>query len=857
MNCRQIIPAIALTGALFAPGCARPVQETPTANLPADLREVAGAVPAGEGAILYEIDDLFSSVSVAVSDSGLYTVLNNGGLSLWRAEDSTTWVTLGGARTLTRLAAGGDGRAVYAASFDGVWRLAAGEGAWQSIGGPPEAEALAASADGQTVFVKAGDGIWRWEAGAADWQPLELEAGLEYEVQIDMLTVGPGTVYAVVANQIIDSHGDLAGWDVDVAYWHEDDGWDSFGWDVGHTSAQALLISGDGQDVGVVTSAGSLWTRGKQWPLKQAFMDFGVTSFLQDPRQPDVLYLGTRKGLYLSKNNGMDWTDVDGPQEEGGVNAILYHPRWRAPIVAADNGVFFVVLQQQPNPESALWKAARQFYDENREKAWFWPITALGSFISVYVLGMTALLVSAWRTGSTIFSRTWLTSIAAQPLLITPGLGKWALFLGYRQRLARLRAVVRAARDYFGLPAEAPTGSTILPEPTGDTLHECIAEALGPQQPVVIVGKGGAGKSTLLARWTFLALKRRLPASLKGFRPVLVPAAYYASDLVKAVADTLRERDGVAVNEEVVQAQLQSGKFLILVDGLTEVEADKQQSLQEILRSARHADYRDCRFILSSRPLEGIPTDVPTFHLRPLTSEVISILLPRYGLGRERESQVRRQLQSFGEKPVEPLLFAMALAQSGVEQVSTNRAQLYERYFRRLLRVEADETSWSGWRAALETIAQWFLLDTGRRGIGLPHEPLVDLIAGKVGGDQTEGNLVEVLQRYYHLPAKDELGLLQHLEAAGILQGGRRWRFAHDTFEEYFAASRLVSRLDEEEQWPALKMWVGISEREREFSEVLDFVREIADEPTMRRILALDLPPLWKSRLKHGTDAAA
>lgn len=134
------------------------------------------------------------------------------------------------------------------------------------------------------------------------------------------------------------------------------------------------------------------------------------------------------------------------------------------------------------------------------EKPWLWPIVALGSSFKAYVLGITALLVLALRRGSTIFARTWLSSVAAKPLLITPRLGSWALFLGYTRRLGKLRAVGQAASGYFGLPAEDTSGAIVLPDATGESLHERIHQALGPQQPVLIIGKGGSGKRTLLAR---------------------------------------------------------------------------------------------------------------------------------------------------------------------------------------------------------------------------------------------------------------------------------------------------------------------------------------------------------------------
>jgi len=65
-------------------------------------------------------------------------------------------------------------------------------------------------------------------------------------------------------------------------------------------------------------------------------------------------------------------------------------------------------------------------------------------------------------------------------------------------------------------------------------------------------------------------------------------------------------------------------------------------------------------------------------------------------------------------RPIEPLLLVMALEQGSAENVSSTRAQLYERYFRRLLRVENNQIAWEGWRTALEELANWFLINTGK-----------------------------------------------------------------------------------------------------------------------------------------------
>lgn len=504
-------------------------------------------------------------------------------------------------------------------------------------------------------------------------------------------------------------------------------------------------------------------------------------------------------------------------------------------------------------------------YIKYRAKPWLWAAASIVSCLGIYVVAVTALLFLAWRRGSAIFSRTWLISLCSKPLLITPGLGRWAIFLGYERRLRKLKDLEKAQANYFGLPADDDTRSPVSHDMTGEKLHHRITEVLFPQQPVIIIGDGGAGKSTLLARLAWLSTKGLLPGTLRQFRPVLVTAGYYGGDLVQSVADTLRERDKLAIDRNILNAQLQSGKYLILFDGVSEVSTDTAQALREMIRTARHADYDRCRFIFATRPMEGIPSNVSSFKLQPLTRDVLYNLLPRYGLGREREKRIRVQLESLGDKPIEPLLFVMIMAQCYDDKLSSTKAELYERYFRCLLRAEGDDVVWTGWRVALEALADWFLLRTGRRGVGLPHDRLMRLIGERVNGDRSgtvEKSLIEKLRDYYHIKVADELDLLRKVESAGLLQPGRRWRFAHDTFEEYFAASFLVAQFDATDQaeWPLLRKWHDrgdedyMSGNEEGFLGVVDFMREMADKNTKNNVLRFDIPDSWRRSLCKGAD---
>lgn len=513
-----------------------------------------------------------------------------------------------------------------------------------------------------------------------------------------------------------------------------------------------------------------------------------------------------------------------------------------------------------PQEQSSTTNPFKRLFGWINEKKSWWssPVAIVGSAVLLPLLAISVLFVLRWLDRikivrkSRFLSPSWFVKQATRLLLVAPGLGRSALFLGYTRRLAKADFIRQASESYFGLPAIV-NGEVLNYDATGKEQHDRICGELGPQKPVLVVGKGGAGKSTLLARLTGLALSGELPESLKGFHPIHIPAGYYQENIIQAITNVLTQRDDVNITKEIVDTQLQSGQFLILLDGLSEVEEqDKARAIENVLRVAKSAEYKSCRFLLATRPLDAFPGEVSIVELQPLTKEVLFSLIPRYGLNVADEGRLKKQLQSFDDKPLEPLLFAMAIAESGREQISKTRAGLYEQYFQRLLQVKPnDKLTWKGWQDALENIADWSFLETGKRGVGLRHQDLVNRISREVEDDGLKENLVKRLNRLFRLPVKSELELVDKLSSAGLLHSERRWRFAHDTFEEFFAASRLVSLVDQNNQWPTLKEWQG---KEGEFLEVIDFVAEMAEPKILDILLKLDFPVSWRERLSQAAE---
>jgi hypothetical protein len=687
--------------------------------------------------------------------------------------------------------------------------------------------------------------VYRWRAGESAWTPVRIE-GLP---SVAAFAARDSVLYAATSQGVLKSLDQGVTWEEAAPGLKRD----------------VQLLASAGRWMLAATDAGiealDLSRQDVRWERRAANgLEGSPRALWSDPAAPHVLVVGTGAGLFWSRDQGTTFTRAR--DANGHPFTEIVHDLQRDGdtfLVAAATGLFeapdliprYVGLGSIPQ-RVAAWTR------ERAREPWFWLVGPVTSAVAVYLLGMLALVLLAWRRGSRVFASTWLREKATKPLLAVPGLSRRVLFLGYAHRVLREDVVVRAASaGYFGLPAEPPGGAPLLPTADGTALHTCISEVLGPRRPVLLVGTGGAGKTTVLARLAYLALKGTPPAGLETLRPVLVPAGYFGGDLPGAIADVLRERHGVQVTKETLAAQLESGGLLVLFDGVSEVEAgDQRRALDDMLRTARSAEYAGCRFVFATRPLLDLPTDVPAVRLLPLTQDTISLLLDGRGLATRRAEHVRHQLRGFGGRRIAPLLFSMAVADSESAEVSPTRSELYGRYFRRLLKLSDDGPQWGGWRRALGRVAGWSLLEAGVRGVGLRHLELVSRLEAKESLNGVELSTPEQLREFFGVPVPREqsaLWMVQRLSDAGLLAGDAtgRWRFAHDTFEEYFAAAQLVEILDETGRWPALSAWRGDPERAHAFNEVLAFARELMDPVQREAALRADLPTAWRATLEY------
>jgi hypothetical protein len=555
------------------------------------------------------------------------------------------------------------------------------------------------------------------------------------------------------------------------------------------------------------------------------------------------------RAVVAATDSGIVWSG-DGGQTLHRVPATVSHEIGPPVLLDAGNDLLLasgpgglVQLKEQITQLSPVERALQKLWKWTVGSSWLQrSIAFVLTVLSGYVI---ALVVTLFR-GRIHFDRWWGKPVGVLVRHL-PKRAIWAIFARYRKRLQKM---LRAIEDaYYPLPATAPDGSEIPPD--NGLLIAKVGHLVAVHRLVWVVGPGGAGKSTVLERIAWEVVGRSAPAQFGGLYPILVSAEDFNSrgNLIGAIASALAQRHRVPLPDDILQALLSSGRFLVLIDGISEIDhPDVEDPSRAIIRAAKHLDLAECRFVLASRYAPGDSDSV--IQLEPLAPEYIRSRI--FGkLIPEVRSDVERQLVRLGGRPVPPLLLAMMVkaAQSG--DVSRTIANLYERYFARLLDIRRDQTEWQGWAVILSALAKRSLIETGKRGKGLRHIGAINVLNSlKLG----EVQVVEDLEGLYGIRGvKNALKALRRLQGANILAYARdEWRFRHDRFEEYFAALHLVEDVRLTETWPSLDKWRETEEKQREFVDVLQFAAELDDDAGLIRTIPADYPDAWRSAL-NGT----
>ena len=350
-------------------------------------------------------------------------------------------------------------------------------------------------------------------------------------------------------------------------------------------------------------------------------------------------------------------------------------------------------------------------------------------------------------------------------------------------------------------------------------LHEAVAN---PR--TVIVGDPGAGKTTFLRRVANLRARDALGLEGGGERaalPVLVKLARLLAFMKEHRAEpgapghpdtpcwlarycgTRSAECGSGLDEAFFQSLLDTGKAIVLLDGLDEApSAEDRLALRRWLEEASAA-YPDCRFVATTRPAghRGL-ADVKGFRevtIDPLEEEAVYTFFDHWSraLYPNDATRARRECSALGEahrsrgdlrrlarNPV--MLTALAALHHNQKKLPEQRAELYESIIEWLSSSRPREGRAEPARcvALLQNVALAMQAHPGGRIEQMARPEAARAIRSSwrgVSDDQAQAEAERFLE-------EEEAG------SGIIVKRGEHMAFWHLTFQEFLAARALAAR---------------------------------------------------------------
>lgn len=193
-----------------------------------------------------------------------------------------------------------DGKAVYAASEDGVYLSADGGASWTFALPKKSAHSVATGPEGLVLAGTNGDGVLRSTDGGKSWEETTTDAkwsgNIVYALLVSAAT--PGLCYASIPNRVLRSTDGGATWKTFSRGFN----WVNFR-SLALDDKAGTVWAGSGRDGVVKTTDG-----GETWTAGTGFLALEVKAILLDPASPKRLFVGTTQGgVHLSEDGGTTW----------------------------------------------------------------------------------------------------------------------------------------------------------------------------------------------------------------------------------------------------------------------------------------------------------------------------------------------------------------------------------------------------------------------------------------------------------------------------------------------------------------------------------------------------------------------
>lgn len=336
-----------------------------------------------------------------------------------------------------------------------------------------------------------------------------------------------------------------------------------------------------------------------------------------------------------------------------------------------------------------------------------------------------------------------------------------------------------------------------------------ITNLIDKETKIIITGTGGIGKSTLLKHF-FLNI-----ISETSYIPVLIELRSFNSLDEKNIS--LEEnifgillQNGFELDKKYFEYSLKEGGYIILLDGLDEVNRDKVSKVTSEIRKFSDK-YKLNKYIVSSRPSESFIgwNDFAEMFSLPLTKEQALNLIKKIDFDEniknvfynELDKNLFEKYKSFASNPL--LLNIMLLTFDNNAHIPDKLNDFYGLAFSTLFNMH-------------DATKEAYVRDI-RTGLSCEDFKLVFSYICFKSYFSDEYEFTEFKLRNYIHEAKDKFHNLHFMvddflddltmSVCMIMKDGLTYRFAHRSFQEYFAAL-YTCKLTDTVQQKLLTVWL-------------------------------------------------
>jgi len=340
-----------------------------------------------------------------------------------------------------------------------------------------------------------------------------------------------------------------------------------------------------------------------------------------------------------------------------------------------------------------------------------------------------------------------------------------------------------------------------------------------------IIGAPGSGKTTLLQYIALNLIKDKKLLKSKNYLPIFLFLREHTKSILEKESPNLSQLVQIHFSQHkcyqnlqpptnYFEEQLKAGKCLIMLDGLDEVANETQCKKMSSWVNEQIKIYRQCPFILTSRPqgYKAAPLEkVNLLEIQPFSYQQINKFIHNWYLANEimstakEDEGVKRNAQLNAEDLLERLQSLPSLSALTVNPLLLTMIAMVHRYRGQLpgrrveLYAEICDVLLGHWWAAKQIKerkgAEESLTAAQKRVILQPLAAEMMLRGKRQISNQEALEIIAEPLKTVNLNKTETLNFLPNVQASsGLLQESEigEWQFAHLSFQEYLAATHFI-----------------------------------------------------------------